>query len=379
MSVVSAARRLVSARPVHPVVSLYLDLDPDQFAVPPARVSQIDSLLDEASREIEGGGELGHEDLMALREDIEWIRSYLLSDEPPFQGARALAVFCSLRDEFFEVVQLPRPAEGRVVIERRPYIEPLIRGAQERRWCVVLVSRRDARLLVGSADRLSELRRVDDDVHGQHQQGGWSQARYERSYEKEADDHLRRVAELIDRRWRFERFDRLAVGGPVEIVARLEHFLAEEVRGTLSPGRVAVDVSNATDDQIQKAVSDLVEQDERERERQALDRLAEGIGSGGRAAGGPQNVLEALNERRVGALLLADDFDRRGGRCPSCGILSLERRGPCPSGDGSELEEVEHLREAAIESALAQDAEVIVVSRYPDLGPFEGIGALLRF
>jgi hypothetical protein len=56
----------------------------------------------------------------------------------------------------------------------------------------------------------------------------------------------------------------------------------------------------------------------------------------------------------------------------------LETRGPCPA-DGTELEEVEHLREAVVEAALAQDAEVIVVKRYPDLGPHRGMAALLRF
>jgi len=50
----------------------------------------------------------------------------------------------------------------------------------------------------------------------------------------------------------------------------------------------------------------------------------------------------------------------------------------CPV-DGSELVEIDHLREAAIESALAQGADVFVVHHYPDLGPLQGIGALLRF
>jgi hypothetical protein len=43
------------------------------------------------------------------------------------------------------------------------------------------------------------------------------------------------------------------------------------------------------------------------------------------------------------------------------------------------MEEVDHLREAAVEVALAQDADVMNVRYYPDLGPFQGIGALLRF
>jgi peptide subunit release factor 1 (eRF1) len=141
---------------------------------------------------------------------------------------------------------------------------------------------------------------------------------------------------------------------------------------------VEVDVAAATDDQIRDAVLSLVDDAERERERAALDRLAAGLGGGGRAAGGLQATLDALNERRVETLLLENGIDRRGGRCPACGLLSLETHGACPA-EGTELEELQHLREAVVEAALVQDAEVIVVQRFPDLGPHQGLAALLRF
>jgi peptide subunit release factor 1 (eRF1) len=215
-------------------------------------------------------------------------------------------------------------------------------------------------------------------VHGRHDQGGWSQARYERSIEKDTDDHLRRVAEAVNERWRGERFHRAAIGGPVEIVPRLEGFLAAEVRAKLAPGRVEVDLSSVTDAELRHALAKLVVEDEKQLERDALDRLAAGIGSGGRAVGGPADTLDALNERRVQTLLLEPGFDRSGARCLSCGLLMADIEGPCPA-DGGPVEKVEHLREAAIEAALGQDAEVMVVRHYPDLGPLQGIGALLRF
>ena len=49
-------RMLVDARALaHTVLSLYLDLDPAQFATAPARATEIDSLLGGAHREIESG------------------------------------------------------------------------------------------------------------------------------------------------------------------------------------------------------------------------------------------------------------------------------------------------------------------------------------
>jgi peptide chain release factor subunit 1 len=378
MSVVGAARRLVQHGSAHPVVSLYLDLDPERFATAPARASQIRSLIDGAARELEQDDSLGHEDLIALREDLERVRRYLLSREPPFKGARSLAVFCSSRDELFETIQISHPLDGRVVLERTPYVEPLVLSLQERRWCVALVNRRDGRIFTGPPDQLRQRERIEDNVHGQHDQGGWSQANYQRSVDEDVEHHLRHVADALHRSWRHERFDRLALGGPQEVVPRFEAVLHEDLRSRLVERRVDVDTGTATDDQIRAAVTDLVEDEERRRERSALDRLAAGLGTGGRAAAGLEATLEALNERRVEKLLLENGIDRRGGRCPHCGMLTVETHGPCPA-DGTELEEVEHLREAAVESALVQDAEVIVIQRYPDLGPHRGMAALLRF
>jgi peptide chain release factor subunit 1 len=376
-TVEQAARRLVAHGPGHRVISLYLDLDPERFATAPARASQIRSLIDEAAREVDRRSDLGHDDRTALREDLDRVRDYLLSREPPFQGARGLAVFCSSRDDLFETVQLPRPVRARVVIEHSPYVEPMVAAVGHRRWSVLLVSRRDARMFIGSADALEERRSFHDDVHGQHDQGGWSQLRYERSVEKEVDDHLRKVAELLDRSWRRQRFDRLALGGPSEIVPRLEGMLSDEVRARLARGRVEVDVATANGDQVRAALSPLADEDDKRLESEALDRLRAGIGGSGRAAGGVADTLRTLNERRVEMLLLAPDFDGRALRCPTCGMLTVED-GHCPA-DGSRLEDVEHLREAAVEAALAQDADVMIVRHHPDLGPFQGIGALLRF
>jgi hypothetical protein len=131
------------------------------------------------------------------------------------------------------------------MIEATPYIEPLIAAMSQRRWCVMLVNRRSARLMTGPTAALRERERLDEGTHGQHDQGGWSQANYERSIEKDADDHLRHAAGMLHRRWRRERFDRLALGGPPEIVPRLEAMLGDDERAHLAAGRLDVNVGGA--------------------------------------------------------------------------------------------------------------------------------------
>ena len=378
MSTVEQVRRLVEHRGEHRVISLYLDLDPETFATPPARASQIRSLIDEGGREIDALQDLSHEDRFALRQDLKRIDMFLSASPAPFKGARSLAMFCSGPDDLFEVIQLTRPVAGRVAIGTTPYVEPMITAVEHRRWLVALVNRRSARLLTGSPERLRERERVDGDVPGQQHQGGWSQANYERSVEKDAMDHLRTVAEIVNHRWRRERFDRVAVGGPQEVVPRFEEFLADEVRGRLASQKLELDFASATEAQVRAEVEKLVREDDRRTEGEVLDRLQDGLGTGSRATAGVAATLEALNERRVQTLLLSPSFDRVGWRCRSCALLLFEADGRCPA-DGQPLESVEHLREAVVEAAVFQDAEVLVIRYHEDREPREGIAALLRF
>lgn len=378
MSVTDFARRLVEQRPRHPVISLYLDLDPEEFATPPARETEVHSLIDGARPEIEADDSLDHEDKIALREDLKRLGEYLLSDEPPFQGARALAVFASRLDDLFEVVQLPQSVPGRVVIGRGPYIEPLLGVVQTQRWCAAVVSRDKGLVLIGSPADLEERERIKDDVHSQVKKGGWSQANYQRSADQDAEAHLRRVAEEVYRLWQREGFDRLAVGGPEEDVSRFKQLLHNDLRPRLAGKRLSLDESSATEDQIRLALGDVAAEESRRHEREVLNTLADRLGAEGRAAGGPEATLEALNERRVEILLLERGVARRGGRCPSDGLLTLQSDGACPA-DGTPLEPLDDLAGAALGAALLQDAEVLVVERYPDLGPHQGFAALLRF
>jgi len=378
VSSVEQVRRLIEHRGGHRVVSVYLDLDPERFATPPARASQVRSLLDQGAREVERLDGLPHEDKVGLRADLKRLESFLSSPEAPFKGARSLALFCSTQDGLFEVIQLTRVVPARIAIESSPYVEPMMTAVERRRWLVVLVNRRSAWLLSGYPEQLRESERREDDVPGQHDQGGWSQARYERSIEKDVTDHLRSVADTVNRRWREERFDRVTVGGPHEVVARFEEMLADDVRSRLAPGRLEVDLTSATEAQVRSEVEQLVLEDERREESELLDRLQNALGAGNGAAAGVADTLDALNERRVATLLLSPGFDREAWRCAGCGLLTIQDDSRCPA-DGTELQRVDHLREAVVESAVFQDADVFVIRHYPEREPREGIGALLRF
>jgi peptide chain release factor subunit 1 len=370
-----ALRRLAQIRLDGPLVlSLYLNLDPAEFATAPARATATRSLVDETDRRVRELDGLAHDDKMALRNGAERAYEFLRGDLPA-EGAQGVALFVAEPIELFETIKLPRPVSNRVAIRRSPLLGPLARLARHERWCVTLVNRRDARVFRGSQDGLTEVEQIHDLVFGQHDQGGLSQARYQRGIEKEKDDHLKHTAEVLMRHFKRRPFERLIVGGPREVVAdfesKLHGYLAERLAG-----RIDVDVEHSNAGDVLEAAQPRFEELEEEREQQALERL----GEGSRTAAGLEETLRALNERRVETLVVDQRFSAEGSLCPACDWLGPAGEGSCPV-DGTELERLDDLTEEAVELALQQAAEILAIRRHGDelAERTGGIAALLRF
>ena len=368
-------RRFAQIRLDRPVVlSLYLNLDPTEFATPPARATAVRSLLDEADRRVRDLSDLPHYDRMELRANLKRA-SEVLEGELPTEGAHALAIFSAESADLFETLKLPRPVPNRVAIRRSPLIAPLARLARRERWCVALVNRRDARIFRGSPDGLYEIERIHDLVFGQHDQGGWSQARFQRGIEKEKDDHLKHTAEALMKHFKRRPFERLIVGGPREVAADFESKLHGYLSERLA-GRIDVDVEHSSADQVLEAVQPLFDELEEEREAEAFER----IGEAGRAAIGLEEVLRALNERRVETLVADEQLSVPGTCCPACGWLGPAGESSCPV-DETQLEALEDLTEEAVELTIQQSADILAVRRRRDelAERAGGVAALLRF
>jgi peptide subunit release factor 1 (eRF1) len=361
-------RRLAELRPDEgKVVSIYLNLDPTEFASGAARSTAINSVLDQAGR-------AAREEDPAVRADVERVRDAFKGLD--FQGAHGMAVFAAGGD-MLEVIKLPRPVDNAVVIDASPYIEPLVEVQSEARYGVVLVNRQTARIFRGSHDRLDEVVRIEDEVHGRHDQGGWSQARYQRSVEKEAQDHLKRAAEELLKRHKRRPFEALFVGAPEavykEFRERLHPYLKERVAG-----RIDVDVEHTGVDEVQQAAAPAISAYERKLEKEALDRLEEARGTGARGASGLEDTLAALNEQRVEILLLQENFDAAGVCCPRCGWLGPSGISACPA-DGTTTVGRDDITDLAVRRAITQSAQVVRVRDDERLEPMGSIAAVLRF
>ena len=352
-------------------LSLFLDLDPERFATPPSRRSQITSLLDQAHRSAEGM-ELEHNQRMTIRRRIEEARE-ALADGSLFERAHGLGLFIGFNGQ--RAIRLPAVLAPEVSIDEMPLIRPLLPAEAEDRWCVVLVSRTNGRFLTGDERALSERIDVRDDVHGKHDQGGWSQARYQRSVEEEFRRHLDRVAGVALRLHESERFDQLLIGGTEENASALLDQLDSPL-SSIYAGRFAVEVDDAGPDEVLKLASARMEEHRGEALARLRAELQEALGTGGPAVAGLEPTLEAINERRVRELLAAREIDSPGGRCPRCDLLSTAQTSTCPL-DGSPLAQRARILDDAIRKAIGDSAEVRLLQTAAEAP--SGIAALTHY
>lgn len=333
--------RLTRVRPSDgKVLSLFVDLDPTRFATPEARRSQLRSLRNEALRAVDNRS-LSHNERDALIDDVHRSIDHL-DGALPFNGAGSVAVFCCTPARLFDVVRLPAPVASRAVVGDGPFVEPLAQFLTLDEWCVLLVNRSAARVLRGTSEGLREVQEIHDDVHGRHAQGGWSQARYERSVGKEVQDHLKHAAGALFAAFERAPFDHLVAGTPAELLADVRHELHPYLLRRLR-GRIQVDVEHSSREDVLEAVRPLIEEQRRRHEADVIDALRQELATGGRAAGGREDVRRALEERRVQVLVLR------------------------PGAEGAE---------EAIELAVQQAADVLVVRHHRLELP---VAALLRF
>lgn len=355
------------------ILSIFLDLDPSTFATPEARQSGIRSLISEANSEVE---KLEGDEKKSLRESLDLVEEFLSGDQDWATDAGGLAIFCSAEAGLFEVLKLPFSPDQEVVVQQGPFLEPLQSELSGERYAVVLVNRRTFRIYAGRPENLREVTEVSGEVHGQHQAGGWSQGRYERSVEEDVKNHLEQAAEMLLSMLKRRRFDYLAVAAADELWPQFERELNAEVAGRVV-GRLSLDVENASPDEISEELARLAAERERENEERLLEDLEQNLGRGEKAARGLDEVLGALVEMKVDTLLLDDSFDARGVACRTCHWIGRDGD-TCPV-DGGELERDVDLVDRAIQLCLSTSSQIQTIEDSGKLKDLGSIAAILRF
>jgi peptide chain release factor subunit 1 len=356
-------------------ISVYVGLDPSTAPTAKDADSRFNSLLSEAEKsDAVNRDSLTHGQKLSLARDFERMREWFDS-EFSRDGTRGLALFAAGGDGFWRPLHLGETVRDSVTVNRTFQLAPLAPLLGRGEGVLVAVVGRER----GDVYRLrrGELVPVADhseDAPRRHDQGGWSQARYQRHIDTLAAEHMATVAEELDRRVRSGGVEAVVVVCAEEKRSQFAELLSQETNAILAGWATAE--AHAGPPDLAEAVRPALDEWRARREQDALEHWREEAGKDGRAASGWEATLEAASDARVDVLLFQEGAVREAYGCPSCGRASAHA-GACQL-DGTPLEAGDGL-DLAVHQTLAHGGTLLAVRHHDDLGPVEGIGALLRF
>jgi peptide chain release factor subunit 1 len=369
-------RELAGFRGEGGAISFYLGLEPSVVPTAAEVETRVNSLVAEGERS-DGAArdDLSRETREGIRSDLERIRTWF-EQEFERDGTQGVAVFACGPAGVWAPLPLPVPVTDGVVVADRFLLAPLVPLVGRGDGAIVAaVGRERGEVFELAGGRLRELADLTEEQPGKHDQGGWSQARYQRHIEELVADHLRTVADTLDRVVRRRNGVAVVIACTEELRNEVSGLLSQETRDVVA-GWTQVE-AHAGPVELLDAAEPVLQEWRAAREADALERWREEAGRDGRAASGWEATLEAASDGRVELLLYRAGAAREAWQCPECGRGSVEE-GRCPL-DGTPL--VRHLDglDVAVHQTLSHGGTARAVEHSPDLDPVEGIGALLRF
>jgi peptide chain release factor subunit 1 len=352
------------------VTSVYLNTDGAQFPKPADYEARLDALLRDVRRYAEA---LPSAQRAAVHADVETIHRWVRQE---FQrtDVRGLGLFSSA-GELFETVQVGVPVRSTARVNETPYVVPLeALLSRQHHLGLVLIERDKARIFRYQLGRTQEWFGLTSNVHGQHEQGGWSQARFQRNIAHEVHEHFKEAAEILRKAHEDVPFDAVALAGPPAETAEFSRHLHPYLEKVLFPEPVSLSSTPSAED-LKARFAQIEQHLVSSRRAERLARLAAAQGQAEKAARGVRHVLESVNSGRVEVLFVVEGAGVPGFRS-STGALALHEEEAAAYGEP--VEPVPDLVDEIIEAAVRSGAHIEL---FRDAVRLDGhpVAALLRF
>lgn len=344
-----------------PVLSLYLDLRPDQHGRD--RFDQfLRKELPDRLRTYSASGP----ERASLEQDAERVRRYMTDVDASLNG---VALFSCSGADFFEAVPLAAPLDAhRLSIADQPYLLPLARILdQYPRYVALLADTRSARIFVFAANAVEKMDQIEGTKTRRHKMGGWSQARYQRHTENYHLQHAKEVVDTLARIVRDEGIERIVMAGDEAIVPLLREQLPKDVEERVIDV-LRLDIRTPQHDVLERTLEALKERDVHS-DRERVEALLDAYRSGGLACAGIDATRRAFEVGQVDELL-----------APAApGRIAGVRQAPRTQGAPTEPTAAERAIDELIARARQTSASIRFIEDASLLEPAGGVGAFLRF
>lgn len=357
-------------------VSLYLDVDGSRFPNRADYEAELKSMIRSARKTLEGEQFPGRGQASALEDELTEISRYISIDFRR-DGARGLALFSCRPAGLWQPLPLGVKVDNSLSLDWQPRVAPLAEVMDRHRNLGVLVTNKErARIFQSFAGEIVERTEILDQVPGHHDQGGWGQSKLQRWHDLEVREHLKRACEAMLDLFKRERFEALILSVPDELTSELDRVMHQYLKERVA-GRFTADI-NAGADEINARVAEIESGLRKDEEAALLESLSAELSAGKNLVGGLDDVLAALNQRRVETLIVESGYTEPGRRCHSCNTLTYSEE-TCPSCN-LDAEPTLDIVDDAKESAVRQGAVIYTVEPgHPAMKQADHIAARLRY
>jgi peptide chain release factor subunit 1 len=366
--------RLAAFEPVDlPVISLYLDMQPDQHGR-----RQFDNFLRKSFAERAKTYASGTEARQSFDRDTERIQEYLATEME--RSANGLAIFACHGANLFEPLQLTVPIDDHwLFIGSVPHLYPLARlNDQYPRYAALVVDTNAARLFVFSLGTAEAQQHIKNVKTRKTSMGGWSQARYQRHIDNYHSQHMKEVVDILDRVVREESINQIVIAcdetaKPI-LMEELPQHLVEKMVDI-----VRLDI-NAPEHEVLSSTLDALRTKDAETDQERVQEMLGAWRAGGLAVVGPEDTLEALQMGQVEELIITarPTAVRRPQSVPpgtTPGPVDVDTSAPNAQVDTDSMKIADEL----VTKAQATSARIRFIENEDLLSDVGGVGALLRF
>jgi peptide subunit release factor 1 (eRF1) len=328
-----------------PVVSLYLDLKPNERGR-----DQFEPFLKKELAERMSTYPASGPERESLDKDAAQIRAYVSTVDPALNG---LALFACSGVDLFEAIPLAAGVDQhRLYISNQAHLYPLaqILGTSPR-YLALLADTNSARIFVFAATGVERVAEKAGIKTKRTKMGGSAQARYQRHTENFHLHHAKEVVDVVARLVRDEGIEQIVIAGDDLIVPLRREQLPKDIAERVVDV-VKLDIRAPQREVLDTTLAALREKDA-QTDSERVEALLDAYRAGGLACVGVGKVRKAFELGQVDELLIAatpDDID-----------------GPDWTADD------------LVAQAARTSAKVSVIEEASLLEPVGGVGAFLRF
>jgi peptide chain release factor subunit 1 len=220
-----------------------------------------------------------------------------------FKGP-GLAFFADLGADYVKGVELSMPPEPLLAVDKEAIIHPLAVQLDEYEQIgVIMIDAHCARVLLLTGCVMDDMERYCKKIHHLSKVGGWSQMRYQRRRLKQVKHFARDVVEKAGAIFNEANVRRILIAGRDRMITALENEL-----GLKWKDRVVTTIRwdlDATDRDFLKKIRPILEEVERDEEKELLQKLVNEVRINGLGVAGVANTRDALGMAQVDTLIIS--------------------------------------------------------------------------